>query len=46
MVDPGLGPRRFHVIVREGKRELGVVYFSSSYTRTHTHTTLKWSDDE
>lgn len=50
IVDPGLGPRRFHVIVREGGKTWirGGLFFFLLHAHTHTnaHTNVKWSDDE
>lgn len=39
IVDPGLGPRRFHVIVREGGKTWirGGLFFFLLHTHTHTH---------
>lgn len=57
IVDPGLEPRRFHVIVREGGKTWirgGLFFFllhAHTHTRTHTRTwsgrmTSEWQDNE
>lgn len=48
IVDPGLGPRRFHVIVREGGKTWirgGLFFFllhAHTHTRTHTREVVGW----